>query len=114
MFHSHGNVMSLFEDFVEAGFDSIDPLDAYDGMDFQFIKEKFGKGCPSGVVLVVQLDNEKEDLLKHIQDIVLLWRGKVYPFWCWGSPSRNESENLMLIVIIFIEQEEVIIKILII
>ena len=73
MFHSHGNVMSLFEDFVEAGFDSIDPLDAYDGMDFQFIKEKFGKKVTlKGGISCTIGQMKKEDLLKHIQDIVTI------------------------------------------
>ena len=73
MFHSHGNVMSLFEDFVEAGFDSIDPLDAYDGMDFRSIKEKYGKKVTlKGGISCTIGQMKKEDLLKHIQDIVTI------------------------------------------
>jgi len=41
-FHSHGNVMPLFPDFVEVGFDSVDPLDSYDGMDLSRLKKEFG------------------------------------------------------------------------
>ncbi len=38
-FHSHGNIMPLFQDLVEVGFGSIDPLDSYDGMDFPALKK---------------------------------------------------------------------------
>ena len=41
-FHSHGNVMALFDDFVEVGFDSIDPLDEYDGIDLKVLKKRYG------------------------------------------------------------------------
>jgi uroporphyrinogen-III decarboxylase len=43
MYHSHGNVMSLFQDMIDEGWDSIDPIDAYDGMDFRLLKEKHGQ-----------------------------------------------------------------------
>jgi uroporphyrinogen decarboxylase len=41
-FHSHGNVMAFFDDFVEVGFDSIDPLDEYDGIDLKVLKKRYG------------------------------------------------------------------------
>ncbi|MFW6180206.1 MAG: uroporphyrinogen decarboxylase family protein, partial [Spirochaetota bacterium] len=41
-YHSHGNVMPLFGDLVEVGYDSIDPLDRYDGMDLAAVKERYG------------------------------------------------------------------------
>jgi uroporphyrinogen-III decarboxylase len=41
-YHSHGNVTALFQDFVDAGWDSIDPLDPYDGMDLKALKKKYG------------------------------------------------------------------------
>ncbi len=42
MYHSHGNVTTLFPDMIEEGWDSIDPLDAYDGMDLGKLKKDFG------------------------------------------------------------------------
>ena len=71
MFHSHGNVMSLFEDFVDVGFDSIDPLDAYDGMDFKFIKEKYGEKITlKGGISCTIGQMKKMELFEHIKEIV--------------------------------------------
>jgi uroporphyrinogen-III decarboxylase len=40
--HSHGNVMSLVGEFVDAGFDSLDPLDSADNMRLSEVKSKYG------------------------------------------------------------------------
>lgn len=41
--HSHGNIMEIMGDLVEAGFDVINPIGPGDGMDLAVVKEKYGK-----------------------------------------------------------------------
>jgi len=40
--HSHGNIMPIVPDLVEAGFDLLNPLDPTDGMDLAALKSRFG------------------------------------------------------------------------
>ncbi|MCW5980603.1 MAG: hypothetical protein KIT09_21165 [Bryobacteraceae bacterium] len=41
--HSHGAIMKIFGDMVEAGFDMINPLDADERMDLPELKERYGR-----------------------------------------------------------------------
>lgn len=41
--HSHGCIMKIFADLVDAGFDMINPLDAAERMDLRELKERFGR-----------------------------------------------------------------------
>jgi len=41
--HTDGNVMSLLDYYIDAGIDCFDPIDPIAGMDFGFLKEKYGK-----------------------------------------------------------------------
>ncbi|MDD3699688.1 MAG: uroporphyrinogen decarboxylase family protein [Atribacterota bacterium] len=70
-FHSHGNIMPLFQDLVEVGFDSIDPLDSYDGMDFPALKKEFGEAVTlkGGISCTIGQMN-KEELKEHIGEVV--------------------------------------------
>lgn len=70
-FHSHGNVTALFDDFVEVGFDSIDPVDSYDNMDLSTIRERYGDSITlkGGIRCDIGRMN-KEELEKHIRDVV--------------------------------------------
>ncbi len=70
-FHSHGNIMPLFQDLVEVGFDSIDPLDSYDGMDFPALKKEFGEviTLKGGISCTIGQMN-KEELKEHIGEAV--------------------------------------------
>jgi len=87
--------MLLFEDFVEAGFDSIDPLDAYDGMDLKLIKEKFGdKVTLKGGLSCTIGQMNREELLKHIQEIVALGGEKRFILsGAGGVPPEMSLEN---------------------
>jgi hypothetical protein len=40
--HSHGNIMPIIPDLVEAGFDLLNPLDPTDGMDLAAVKREYG------------------------------------------------------------------------
>lgn len=40
--HAHGNLNPILPDIIKARFDVINPLDASEGMDLKFVKEKFG------------------------------------------------------------------------
>ncbi len=95
MFHSHGNVMSLFEDFVEAGFDSIDPLDAYDGMDFKAIKEKYGKRVTlKGGISCTIGQMKKEELRQHIREVVAIGGSERFILsGAGGVPPEMSLEN---------------------
>jgi len=70
-FHSHGNVTPLFDDFVEVGFDSIDPIDSYDNMDLKALKKKYGERVTlkGGIRCDIGLMS-KDKLTRHIRDVV--------------------------------------------
>jgi len=95
MFHSHGNVMSLFEDFVETGFDSIDPMDVYDGMDFKAIKEKYGKRVTlKGGISCTIGQMKKEELQNHIQEVVSIGRNERFILsGAGGVPPEMSLQN---------------------
>ncbi len=40
--HSHGNLNPILDDFLGAGFDGINPLNEFEGMDLTSIKERYG------------------------------------------------------------------------
>lgn len=40
--HLHGNVMSLVDEFVDNGFDSLDPFDPADNMNLSELKSRYG------------------------------------------------------------------------
>lgn len=67
--HSHGNVMPLFKGFVEAGFDSVDPLDPADNMDLARVKAEFGPRVTlmGGITRDIGL-MPPERLERHIED----------------------------------------------
>lgn len=67
MFHSHGNVTALFQDLIEEGWDSIDPLDSYDGMDLKRLKEDYGKRIvlKGGLSCTIGRMNQ-EELEQHV------------------------------------------------
>lgn len=70
-YHSHGNVMALFGDFVETGWDSIDPLDPYDGMDLKVLKKAYGdKTVLKGGISCTIGHMSKEQLTQHISEVV--------------------------------------------
>ncbi len=94
-FHSHGNVMALFEDFVDVGFDSIDPLDRYDGMDLKLIKEKFGHRAvlKGGISCTIGSMNQIE-LKNHIKEIVnICGRTRFILSSAGGVPPEMTLEN---------------------
>jgi len=69
-YHSHGNVMKLFEDIVDVGFDSIDPLDSYDGMDLEVLKNHYGDRTvlKGGITCTIGYMSRAE-LKEHVQNI---------------------------------------------
>jgi len=70
-YHSHGNVMPLFGDFVELGWDSIDPLDPYDGMDLKALKQTYGeKTVLKGGISCTVGHMSPEQLEEHISGVV--------------------------------------------
>ncbi len=70
-YHSHGNVMQLFEDIVDVGFDSIDPLDSYDGMDLEVLKNHYGDRTvlKGGITCTIGYMSRAE-LKDHLQEVV--------------------------------------------
>ena len=68
--HSHGNIMLLFEDIVETGPDSIDPLDPADGMKLAEIKEKYGdRICLMGGITKNIGTMSKAELREHVLNV---------------------------------------------
>ncbi len=70
LFHSHGNVMPLFKDFIDVGFDSIDPIDPADNMDLLKLKETYNDKITlmGGVTKNIGLMSIKE-IEKHVLEI---------------------------------------------
>ncbi|MEN3187068.1 MAG: uroporphyrinogen decarboxylase family protein [Atribacterota bacterium] len=71
MLHSHGNIMPLFSGMVEAGFDSIDPLDPYDHMDLKQLKKEFGDRVTlKGGISCTIGGMAPEELATHVWEVV--------------------------------------------
>jgi hypothetical protein len=70
-YHSHGNVTPLFQEFVDVGWDSIDPLDPYDGMDLAALKAEYGKKTvlKGGISCTIGRMSESE-LTEHVTRVV--------------------------------------------
>ena len=70
-YHSHGNVTLLFQEFIDLGWDSIDPLDPYDGMDLAALKAKYGKKTvlKGGISCTIGRLTE-EQLTEHVTRVV--------------------------------------------
>jgi len=70
-YHSHGNVTPLFPEFVELGWDSIDPLDPYDGMDLAAVKAEYGeKTVLKGGISCTIGRMSPEQLTEHLTGVV--------------------------------------------
>lgn len=85
--HSHGNVMPLFKDLVDAGFDSIDPLDPADNMDLARLKTGFGEKVTlmGGITRDIGVMSA-EQLQKHIEDRARIGQpGGGYILMCAGG-----------------------------
>ncbi|RLI45754.1 hypothetical protein DRO64_02030 [Candidatus Bathyarchaeota archaeon] len=69
--HCHGNINLIFEDMVNAGFDSIDPLDPHDGMDLHEIKEKYGERITlrGGISSHIGTYSKKQ-IYKHLAEVL--------------------------------------------
>jgi uroporphyrinogen-III decarboxylase len=70
-YHSHGNVTPLFQEFVDLGWDSIDPLDSYDGMDLASIKASYGSQTvlKGGISCTIGRMSEPQ-LTEHVSSVV--------------------------------------------
>ncbi|MEM3129514.1 MAG: uroporphyrinogen decarboxylase family protein [Nitrososphaerota archaeon] len=70
LLHSHGNIMPLLEDIIDANFDSIDPLDPADNIDLLKIKEKYGDKITlmGGITKNIGLMSI-EEIEKHVLEI---------------------------------------------
>lgn len=69
--HSHGNVMSLVGEFVDDGFDSLDPLDPTDNMRIAEVKSLWGdKITLTGGITKRIGTMPHEEIDKHIEQVV--------------------------------------------
>lgn len=84
--HSHGNVMSFFQDFIEAGFDCIDPLDPTDNMDLSKLKETYGQkvALMGGVSKNIGMMST-EEIVDHLRDRLLTGGPTGYILHCAGG-----------------------------
>lgn len=81
--HSHGNINSILEYIVKAGFDAINPLDTNEGINLKEVKEKFGEKItlipqPSSVILEKLKQNEIYNYVKSQFDICAPGGGFIY------------------------------------
>jgi len=95
--HCHGNINPLFKYIVSEGFDSIDPLDPYDGVCLAEVKEKYGdkialRGGITGHIGTFSL----EQLREHVVSCFRIGApGGGYIFMCSGGiPHDMAKENL--------------------
>jgi len=71
LLHSHGNVMSLVGEFVDAGFDSLDPLDPTDNMRLSEVKSSWGDKITLTGGITKQIGSlTAEAIDKHLEDVV--------------------------------------------
>jgi uroporphyrinogen-III decarboxylase len=69
--HSHGNVMSLVDEFVDDGFDSLDPFDPTDNMRLPELKSLYGDRITLTGGITKQIGTmTAEEIDKHIEQIV--------------------------------------------
>jgi uroporphyrinogen-III decarboxylase len=69
--HSHGNVMSLVVEFVDDGFDSLDPLDPTDSMSIAEVKSQWGDKITLTGGITKQIGTmPPEEIDKHIEQAV--------------------------------------------
>lgn len=78
IFHSDGNLMSVLDDIVEAGFDGLQCIDPLAGMDIGVIKEQYGKKmCLWGNLDPAELiEVRKIDELEHIVNRIVQTGGR--------------------------------------
>jgi uroporphyrinogen-III decarboxylase len=70
-FHSHGNVMSLVREFVDDGFDSLDPFDPTDNMQLSELKSLCGDSITLTGGITKQIGTmSKQEIDQHIKQIV--------------------------------------------
>ena len=95
-YHSHGNVMRLFQEFVDLGWDSIDPLDPYDGMDLKLLKENHGKRTVlKGGISCTIGRMSGEELTAHVTEVVRTGgRDRFILASAGGVPPEMTLENL--------------------
>ncbi len=67
--HCHGNINLIFKEIVDAGFDSIDPLDPHDGINLAEVKEKYGERITlrGGISKYIGTWNKKQ-IVEHVAD----------------------------------------------
>jgi uroporphyrinogen-III decarboxylase len=95
--HSDGNVMSLVGEFVDVGFDSVDPLDPADNMGLSELKARYGErttlmgGITRGIGTMTP-----QEIYQHIQQIVRDAGPYSLILNCGGGiPPEMPLENLM-------------------
>lgn len=100
MYHSHGNVTALFQDLVEEGWDSIDPIDSYDGMDLGRIKETYGRRIvlKGGLSCTIGRMNQR-DLQEHVSRVASIGgRDRFILSSAGGVPPEMSLKNLNLYI----------------
>jgi uroporphyrinogen-III decarboxylase len=72
IYHGCGNVILIFEDFIEMGLDSYNPLEAKAGLDVVELKKKYGKKlgyCGNGNIQIWETGDKeliKKDILRKL------------------------------------------------
>ena len=84
--HSHGNVMSLAGEFVDDGFDSLDPLDPADNMHLSELKSMYGDRITLTGGITKQIGTmSHEQISNHIEEIVRIAGPKGLILNCAGG-----------------------------
>lgn len=95
--HSHGNVMSLVDEFVDVGFDSLDPFDPADNMSLSELKSRFGDRITltGGITKRIGTMTPKE-IDEHIETLVKTVGPNGFILECGGGiPAEMTLENFM-------------------
>ena len=95
--HSHGNVMSLVGEFVDVGFDSLDPLDPTDGMRISQVKSLWGDKITLTGGIAKQIGAMTlQEIDKHLEEVVKTAGPTGFILNCGGGvPPEMTLESFM-------------------
>jgi uroporphyrinogen decarboxylase len=95
--HSHGNVMSLVDEFVDDGFDSLDPFDPDDNMPLRELKHLYGDRITLTGGITKRIGNmTPKEIDEHIEALVKTAGPNGFILECGGGiPPEMKLGNFM-------------------
>lgn len=95
--HCHGNINLILNDIINAGYDSIDPLEPYEDMNLTEIKEKYGEkiSLRGGISKYIGMWSQKQ-LEEHVSSVIRIAapEGGYIIQSAGGAPKEMPRENV--------------------